>query len=285
MASWTPVRPRALQRAQERGPERAVFAVADGESEDLPAAVDADAGGDDHGLGDDPVVHAGLAVGGVEEDVGEGGVGQRPVAEGGHLAVEVGADARDLAFGDPGLGAEGFDQVVHASGGHPLQVGLHHHGEQRLVDTAAAFQQGGEERPGPQLGDLQFQIAGGGGQQPVAVAVALVGAGLGALVWGGADDCGRLRLDERLQDGLQRVADDVVGVGGFQRLQQVEQGRLVQSHRVVSSARTFGRESLTVTRWLAPCPGLASTAWSYTTRGDVTLGGGVVLCRRCSYRR
>ena len=37
----------------------------------LTAAVLADAGGDDHGLGDDPVVHAHLAVGRVQVEVGE----------------------------------------------------------------------------------------------------------------------------------------------------------------------------------------------------------------------
>ena len=81
-----------LQRSQERGPERAVLAVADVEAEHLAAAVGGDAGRDHDGLGHHPVIDAGLAVGGVEEHVGERGVGQRPVPERGDLDIEFGAD-------------------------------------------------------------------------------------------------------------------------------------------------------------------------------------------------
>jgi hypothetical protein len=64
------------QRAQELAPEHLGLAVADHQPEHLASAVLGDAGGDDHGLGDDLVVHPGLAVGGVEVDVGEAGVVQ-----------------------------------------------------------------------------------------------------------------------------------------------------------------------------------------------------------------
>ncbi len=67
-----------------------------------------------------------------------------------------------------------------------MQIGLHHHGEQRLVDPAAPFQQRGEERAGPQLRDPQLQIPRGRGQDAGAGAVALGGADLGALVRAGA---------------------------------------------------------------------------------------------------
>jgi hypothetical protein len=63
-----------------------------------------------------------------------------------------------------------------------MQIGLHHHREQRLVDPPAPLQQAGEERPGPQLGDAQLQIPGRGRQQPGPVAVALGQPGLGALM-------------------------------------------------------------------------------------------------------
>ena len=79
--------PAGLQRAQERGPERAVLAVADGEAEHLPVAVGGHPGGDHHGLGDHPPVDPRLAVGGVQEDVGEGLLGQAAVAERTDLGV------------------------------------------------------------------------------------------------------------------------------------------------------------------------------------------------------
>ena len=92
-----PAQPAGLERAQERGPERAVLAVADGEPEHLAPAVSPDAGGDHDRLGHDPVVDPGLAVGGVQEHVGERLLGQAAVAERAHLGVEVGADPRHLA--------------------------------------------------------------------------------------------------------------------------------------------------------------------------------------------
>jgi hypothetical protein len=83
----------SLERAEELGPEGAVLAVTHGEPEDLAAAVATHAGGDHDGLGDGPPVDSGLAVGGVHEHVGEGLAGQRAVAEGADLGVQVGADA------------------------------------------------------------------------------------------------------------------------------------------------------------------------------------------------
>ena len=101
-----PVQAAGLQRAQERGPERAVLGVADVEAEDLTPPVGADPGGDHHGLGHDPPIDPGLAVGGVEEHVRERGVGQRPVPERADLLVQVSADPRHLALGDPGVDAQ-----------------------------------------------------------------------------------------------------------------------------------------------------------------------------------
>jgi hypothetical protein len=71
-----------------------------------------------------------------------------------------------------------------------VQVGLHHHREQRLIDPAAPFQQRGEERPGLQLGNPQLQVTGRGPQQPGPVSVALRQSGIGALMWGGANHLG-----------------------------------------------------------------------------------------------
>ena len=54
------------------------------------------------GQGHDPLVDAGLAVGRVEEDVGELVLAQRPGAPGGDVGVELSADPGDLALADPG---------------------------------------------------------------------------------------------------------------------------------------------------------------------------------------
>jgi hypothetical protein len=136
-----PTQPAGFQRAQERGPERAVLAVANGEPEDLPPAIGADAGGDHDRLRHDPVVHPGLAVGRVEEHVGKLLLGKGAVAERADLGVEIRADPAHLGFGDAGVGAQRFDQVVNLAGGDAVQVGLHHDREQRLVHPSAAFQQ------------------------------------------------------------------------------------------------------------------------------------------------
>jgi hypothetical protein len=161
-----PAQTTGFEAAQERGPERTILGVADGEPQHLAPAVSADSGGHDHGLGDDPPIDSGLAIGRVEEHVGERGRGQTAVAERADLDVEVGADPGDLGLGNAGVGAERLDQVVDLPGGHAVQVGLHHHREQRLIHPPAPLQQGREERAGPQLRDPQLQVAGGRGQGP-----------------------------------------------------------------------------------------------------------------------
>jgi hypothetical protein len=62
-----------------------------------------------------------LRTGAVEGHVREGLLGQGPVAERTDFAVEVGADPRDLTLGDPGVRAQGFDQVVDFAGGTPCR--------------------------------------------------------------------------------------------------------------------------------------------------------------------
>ena len=51
--------------------------------------------------------------------------------------------------------AQGDDQFVHAAGRHPVDVGLHHHRVQGLVDPPPRRQDAGEERPGAQLGNAK----------------------------------------------------------------------------------------------------------------------------------
>ena len=174
-----------LQAAQERRPEGTVPAVAHSEAEHLAAAVPAHPSGHDHRLGDHPTIDSGLVVGRVDEDIREDLAGQRAVPEGADLGVQVGADPRDLDLAGPAVGTQRADQVVDLAGGDPVQVGLHHHREQGLVDPAAPLQQAGEERPRPQLRDVQLQIPGRRAQYAGTMAVAL-GQSLGVRWWGAA---------------------------------------------------------------------------------------------------
>jgi hypothetical protein len=48
----------------------------------------------------------------------------------------------------------------------------------------------------------------------------------------GADHRGELGVDQGLVQRLGRATDAVADVGGLERLEQLEQGRLVQGHRV-----------------------------------------------------
>jgi Biotin-requiring enzyme len=49
-------------------------------------------------------------------------LGQRPVAKRPRLGVQIGADTRDFALGDPGIGAESFDEIVDRAGGGDLHL-------------------------------------------------------------------------------------------------------------------------------------------------------------------
>ena len=217
-----PAQAAGLQRAQERGPKRAVLAVADVEPEDFTATVGGDAGGDHDRLGDHPAVDPGLAVGGVEEHIGVGDLGQGPVAECADLLVEVRADPGDLGLGDPGVSTQCLDQVIDLAGRDAVQVGLHHHREQRLVDPAPALEQRGEERPAAELGDPQLQISRGRGQGPWSASVALSGPLIGAFPGPSTNHAGQLGVDQRLVDRLGRSADPVLNTGrlhGFEHLE------------------------------------------------------------------
>jgi hypothetical protein len=169
----------------------------------------------------------GFAIGGVEKHGGEVLRGQGAVAELGNFLVQTRADPRHLRFGDPGVSAERFDEVIHFAGRDAVDVGLHHDREQGLVNPAAPLQQRGEERTGAQLRDLQIKISGRGRQRPRADAVAVRGAVAGTFERGGADERGRFRIDQFLIQSFRRDANTVGDIGEFEFSQQVEQGRLV----------------------------------------------------------
>ena len=103
-----------------------------------------------------------------------------------------------------------------------MDVGLHHHRMQRLVDPAARLEDTGEERALAQLRDRQLDVAGLGRQRPRPRAVAFGAASLGALIPAGADHLRRLQLDHLLQGDLDRLPDQVHAFPGAEHLQQFD---------------------------------------------------------------
>ena len=97
-----------------------------------------------------------MEVGGVKVDVGELDVIQPAGAEGADDLVEPGADPRHFGLGDPRLDPQRGDQIVDRAGRHAVDVGLHHHRVQRLVDAASWLQNRREERTLAQLISLDL---------------------------------------------------------------------------------------------------------------------------------
>ena len=131
----------SFQRAQKPGPEALVLGVTDVEAENLPAPVGCDPDGDDHRLGHQPVVDAGFAVGGIKEHIWIVDRGKIPVPKHGDLLVQACADARHLGLGGASISTESLDEVVDFADRDAMQIRLHHHGEQRLVDPTTTLGQ------------------------------------------------------------------------------------------------------------------------------------------------
>src|ERR1019366_9063085 len=114
-----------------------------------------------------------------------------------HL-VQLATDPRHLRTADARAHSEGRHQLVDSPGGYPVDVGLHDHRVEGLVDPTAGLEDGGEEAPLPELRDGQFHVTGFGREHPGAVPVALVPAGAGPLRAVGADLDTELDLDQLL---------------------------------------------------------------------------------------
>jgi hypothetical protein len=104
-----------------------------------------------------------------------------------------------------------------------------------------------------ELGDLELDVAGLGGQQPGAAAVAVGGPGGGAFVAAGADLLGGFGLNQRLEHQREGFTNHVQVAAGAQCIQQLGQGRLVEGHRGDLLGVNPGRNTLSFTRWPSPC--------------------------------
>src|SRR5690606_13618704 len=92
---------------------------------------------------------------------------------------------------------------------------------------------------------------------------------------GGADERGRFRIDQPLIERFGRDTDPVGDIGEFQFPEELEEGRLVKSHRALCPYVEIPRQfSLTIARWLthvydADQPiGISTTPRDVTVRAD-----------------
>ena len=211
---------------EEVGPERLGLGIANLEAEYLPSAVCCDTDRDHDRLRHDALTHAGFAIGCVDKHVRVGRLRQAAGLELGDVLIKLGADARYLGLRDPSISAECFHEVIDFSSRDPVYVGFHHDREQGLVDSATPFEQGGEERSLPEFRDTQIQIPGGRREGAGAAAIALRSSLVAAFVRGSADHCCSFGIDEFLERALSKKPDAFGGVGEFEFLQKLDQGRL-----------------------------------------------------------
>ncbi|CDK01732.1 hypothetical protein MIC448_820029 [Microbacterium sp. C448] len=237
------LQPAVAQAAEELRPEIGGLRVTQRHPEDLPASLTGDAGRDDEGLGDDTAAVADIEVGGVQEQVREPSVIDPAREELLHGFVDLTADPRHRRPGDAGVVAQRPDQLIDLAGGHPVDPGLTDHRVERLVDPTTRVQQRREERPLPQLRNLQVDLPGRSGEGLRAGAVTPGRAFRGALMRARADLHGRFRVDQILQPGLQHPAEHI-GMGEVGIVEdfadQGRQGRLVVGHRGISALLLAG---------------------------------------------
>src|SRR4029450_9325539 len=89
------------------------------------------------------------------------------------------------------------------------------------------------------------------------------------------DHTGGLGRHQGLIDGLSSLADAVINLRDLECVQDLQQCRLVKSHRALCPfARTIGLVSLTIARWPLYSGQLRPRPTTYTTRWDATATGG-----------
>ncbi len=157
------------QHAQELRPDRLGLGCTDLHDQHFAPAVGVDADRDNDGDRDDAPAAPNLQVGRVDPQVWPSTF-DRPFEEGLHLAVDLLAQARDLAPGNPAH-AHGLDQVVDRARRDALDICLLDHRRQRLLGHPAGLQEAREVGALPQLRNAQLDAACP--RLPVAVAIAV----------------------------------------------------------------------------------------------------------------
>ena len=108
-----------------------------------------------------------------------------------------------------------------------MEVGLHHDGEQGLVNSSAPLEEGMEERPLAKLGDLEIEVTSRRRPDARSSAVTVSGAVVGAFEPGGADLRGSLGIDEFLVERFGHHSDSIGDIGQPEFRKKREQDRLV----------------------------------------------------------
>ena len=175
--------------------------------------VEPDRGHD--GLGRRAPLHAALHVGGVEPQVGEAHPVEALPPERVHLGVQALAQARHLRLRHRPH-AELARDGLHLARRYPHDVHLGHRRDERPVHPAVALDQVlGEERASAQLRNLEGDVARGGREPPLPVAVARVDAPLVALPVGGVARLVGLRRHRGVRQELEHPAPEGLQVGAF----------------------------------------------------------------------
>jgi hypothetical protein len=166
-----PLQPAGSQAAQERPPECFGFGLTDVQADNFAATGLMHAVGDYQGLVPDPARLTNPLHLGVQPQVGIG-TGQRPLPEHADLLVKATAQPTDGVLAHAAQ-PELLHQPVDLAGGDPVDIGLLHHRDQRLLAAPARLQKAWEVRPSPQLGDGQLELADPGVPAAWPVAIAL----------------------------------------------------------------------------------------------------------------
>ncbi len=118
--------------------------------------------------------------------------------------------------------AQRLDQGVDLAGGDTAGVGLHHHGVEGLVEPAAWLEPVGEEAALSQPGNGQGEVTHLGGEQPLAVAVAVGGPFVrAALVDLGANGSGHPGFQQILETPPHDLRDQGASGGTLHELSQL----------------------------------------------------------------
>jgi hypothetical protein len=229
--------PPPLELAQELDPEGLGLRRADRHAEHLAAAVGVDRDRDGHRDRDDSAGFAHLHVGGVDPEIGPIAL-DRPLEEGAHALVDLGAQAADLALRDA-RHAERLDQLIDAAGRDAVNVGLLDHRRQRLLRYPARLQEAREVAALPELGEAQLDRPGAGRPVPPPVAVAMRQPVRRPLAIGDAGQALHLELHQAFGGEGDHLAQEI-GVGAL--LQKLAQGDAVVGHRGGLRSGVAGRD-------------------------------------------
>ena len=202
----------------ELRPEGLGLAVAHLETQQFATAIAIHAHRHHRGTGGDllGLALAAIEIRGIQVHIGVAAALQWPIQEGLHLLVDLLTDATHLRLGDAALGAQRRHQGIDLAGGDAVDVGLHDHRVQGLIDPAARLQDRGNEAAGSQFGDLQREITHLGGEGAGAVAVAIPQALVGSLMALSTKEGGNLQLDQLLQAMACQLRDQFPGAAAIE---------------------------------------------------------------------